>query len=236
MHCSAIVLSLLYLPLLLLAQDAPDEEDIPQITINTVSAEGSGCPSGQFSINISPDRTVVTLGFNEFALGIGTGWTEADREKICNIHLNVHYPPGYSYAVVRTTYHGFAQLDEGVNGVFETEYIFADEDGDPEGLIDGLLGLVGGLLGGVADILSIVTTVVVTGSGLLADGDSFTVTDEVPFEKLVRSPCEGQNADMLVRMKIGLESQSPGAQGSLTDDDATIALEQQMHLEWERCG
>lgn len=236
MQCFAIVLSLLYLPLLILAQTAPDDEDFPDITINTVSAEGSGCPSGEFSISISPDRTVVTLGFNEFTLGIGQGWTRADRQKTCNIHLNVHYPPGYSYGVIKTTYHGFAQLDEGVNGVFETEYIMADEEGDPEGLVGGLLGLIGGLLGGVVDILRIVTTVVISGGGLLASGDSFTVTDEVPLGDVVRSPCEGKNADLLVRMNIGLEAQSSSAQGTLTDDDATIALEQEMWLEWQKCG
>lgn len=232
MRCPVFLLSLLCLPSLLLAQQ-PEEDDIPDITINSVSAEGTGCPTGTVAITISPDRTVVTLGFNEFQLGVGQGWTSEDRQKTCNIHLNVHYPAGYSYAVIKTTYHGFAQLDEGVNGVFETEYIFADENG--EGLVGGLLGLIGGLLGGVGELLGIVTRVVITGGGLLAEGDSFTVTDEVPIEKVVRSPCEGQNADMLVKMVVGLDSESADAQGSLTDDDATIELEQQMHLEWEKC-
>ena len=233
MHLPSILFPLLCFPLSLLAQRPPAEEDIPQITINSVSAEGTGCPSGTVAITIPPDRTIVTLGFDEFQLGVGNGWRSADRQKTCNIHLNVHYPAGYSYAVIETTYHGFAQLDEGVNGVFETEYVFADEEG--KGLIGGLLGLIGGLLGSVGDLLSIVTTVVITGGGLLADGDSFTVSEKVPIEKVVRSPCEGQNADMLVKMNVGLDVQSSGAQGSLTEDDATIALEQQMHLEWERC-
>ncbi|MBE3047900.1 DUF4360 domain-containing protein [Candidatus Bathyarchaeota archaeon] len=233
MHYVTVILSLLCLPSLLLTQEAPAESDIPEITINSVSAEGTGCPAGTIAITISPDRTVVTLGFDEFQLGLGTGWASSDRQKTCNIHLNVYYPAGYSYAVIKTTYHGFATLDEGVNGVFETEYIFADEDG--VGLVGGLLGLIGGLLGGVGELLGIVTRVVIPGGGLLVDGDSFTVSDEVTLEKLVRSPCEGQNADMLVKMMVELDSQVGHAQGSLTEDDATIALEQQMHLEWKKC-
>lgn len=211
-----------------------DDVDSQQITINTVSTSGSGCPRSAVSVSISPDRTVVTLGFDSFHVGIGQSFSISDREKECNIHLNLHYPAGYSYAVIETTYHGFAQMDEGVEGAFETEYVFADEKG--KGLVGGLLGgLIGGLLGAVGDLLGVVTRVVIPGGGLFADGDSFSITEKVPANKKVLAPCDGKDVNLLIRTTISLSASKRDAQGQLVDDDATIDLTQQVRLEWQKC-
>jgi len=225
----AAFLSILSLPRSILSQQAID--DASQITINKVSTSGSGCPSRAVSISISPDRTVVTLGFDEFQMGVGRAFSGTRSEKQCEIHLNLHYPPGYSYAVAETTYHGYAQLDDGVQGSVQTEYIFADNQGD--GLVAGLLG---GLLGTVGGLLGIVTTSTITGGGIYADGDTFTLTATTPVEKRVESPCKGQNADLLIRTTISLSTRNSDAEGSLSNEDATLALTQQVHIVWEGCG
>lgn len=212
-----------------LSQQAID--DASQITINKVSTSGSGCPSRAVSITISSDRTIVTLGFDEFQMGVGRAYSGSKSEKECNIHLNLHYPPGYSYAVAETTYHGYAQLDDGVKGSMQTEYIFADKQG--VGLVAGLLG---GLLGTVGGLLGIETTSTITGGGTFADGDPFTLTTTVPVRNRVASPCQEQNADLLIRTTISLSAPNADAEGSLSDDDATVALTQQVHFVWEGCG
>src|SRR3569833_3436886 len=107
------------------AVDASD--DLPpadEITINRASTSGSGCPRRTVSCDISSDRTIVTLGFDEFQTFIGRGRAAADRDKNCEIHLNLHYPGGYTFAVVDATYHRFAQLDNGVNASLSSTYSF----------------------------------------------------------------------------------------------------------------
>lgn len=231
----AIFLSILVFASPILAQQALDPADTSQITINKVSTSGSGCPKRAVSINISNDRTVVTLGFDEFQIGIGRGFSGADSQKNCEIHLNLHYPPGYSYAVAETTYHGYAQLDDGVQGSFKSEYIFADEQG--KDLVSDLLGgLLGGLTGTVNNALGIVTDAIIPGGGIYADGDTFQLTDTTPIEKRVTSPCDGQDADLLIRTTISLSARNSSAEGSLMDEDATFALTQQVHVVWEKCG
>jgi len=231
-----ILLAITAFPWLSIAQRAPSPGDIPLITINEVSTSGSGCPSGSVSVSISSDRTIVTLGFDEFQLGIGQGFRREDAEMNCNILLNVHYPSGYSYSVLETTYHGFAMLDEGVVGNLETEYTFADDQGRGlVGSVGGLLsGLLGGVLGSVTGLLSVVTNSVLTGGGALSDGETFTVTDTIPIREQVSAPCGGQNANLLVRTHISLEA-ARGGSGVLSDEDATFALTQQVHVGWERC-
>ncbi len=104
------------------SSDTPPPAD--EITINRASTSGSGCPRRAVSCDISPDRTVVTLGFDEFQTYIGRGRNAGDREKDCDIHLSLRYPSGYTFAVVDATYHGFAQLDSGVTGSMSSTYSF----------------------------------------------------------------------------------------------------------------
>jgi hypothetical protein len=56
------------------------------------------------SCDISADKTFVTLGFDEFQTYLGRGYAATDRDKNCEIHLNVHYPGGYDFAVVDVTF------------------------------------------------------------------------------------------------------------------------------------
>jgi hypothetical protein len=66
---------------------------------------------------------IVNLGFDKFQAYIGPGTSAADRSKSCNLILTLKYPPAYSFAVVSSTYHGYAQLDSGVAGKFSSAYI-----------------------------------------------------------------------------------------------------------------
>lgn len=72
---------------------------------------------------------VITFGFDSFQTYIGPGTTQADRSKNCQIHLNLKYPGGFQFAVVESTYHGYAQLDAGVTGNFFSTYFFSQDAG-----------------------------------------------------------------------------------------------------------
>jgi hypothetical protein len=108
---------------------APPSPDL--IKIISASASGSGCPQGSWTQEISQDRTVITFGFDSFQTYIGPGTSVSDRSKNCQLHLNLNYPGGFQFAVIESTYHGYAQLDAGVTGTFYSTYYFSQDAGHP---------------------------------------------------------------------------------------------------------
>lgn len=101
--------------------------DPTQITITSASFSGNGCPQGTVATTISADKTVVTFGFDSFQTYIGPGTLVSDHTKNCQLHLSLSYPGGFQYAVVDSTYHGYAQMDTGVTGTFYSTYYFSED-------------------------------------------------------------------------------------------------------------
>ncbi|KAG8159676.1 hypothetical protein KVR01_010313 [Diaporthe batatas] len=195
-------LSLLLVPALAAAQD---------ITISKVQYSGNGCPQGTVSTSISSDKTVVTLGFDGFQTYIGPGTSIKDRTKNCQIHLTLSYPAGYSFAVVDSTYHGYAQLEAGVTGTFFSQYYFSSDASN-----------------------TCTTQSSIAGGGVWADGQVYTKQDVVPTPNYVKSKC-GQTEILNVNNRVALSSTDTNAFGQLTDDDATVDVSQQVHIAWFKC-
>lgn len=101
--------------------------DPSQITITSASFSGNGCPQGTVTTTFSTDKTVVTFGFDSFQTYIGPGTLASDHSKNCQLHLSLSYPGGFQYAVVDSTYHGYAQMDTGVTGTFYSTYYFSQD-------------------------------------------------------------------------------------------------------------
>jgi hypothetical protein len=188
--------------------DLPDPKDI-QIVSATWS--GNGCPSNSVSTSISPDRTVITFGFDAFQTYIGPTTPVQENNKNCALHLNLKYPGGFQFAVVDSTYHGFAILEEGVTGSFFSTYFFSQDAS-----------------------ATTTTRTTITGGGIWAEGQVYTKADTVPTASLIFSPC-GATGILNINNRISLRSSNPNAFGSITDDDATIAFTQQLNLNWKEC-
>jgi uncharacterized protein DUF4360 len=100
--------------------------DVPtQVTIEKTSYSGNGCPAGSVSTIISPDKTVVTFGFDVFQATIGPRANPADKQKNCQLHLGLKYPSGYQMSIMTATYHGYVRLDPGVQANFISSYYFS---------------------------------------------------------------------------------------------------------------
>jgi hypothetical protein len=99
-----------------------------KIQIQSARYSGSGCRQGTVSTTISPDRSVITFGFDEFQATIG-GATQSDQQKNCQLHLDLRYPSGYQMSVMDATYHGYARLDNGVRANFISSYYFSQDAG-----------------------------------------------------------------------------------------------------------
>jgi hypothetical protein len=199
---------------LLLSQSLAMPPPAAEVIINEATSEGSGCPPGSIDVVISPDRQVVTLGFDKFQAYIGQGVLSGESSKTCDIRLNLDYPGGYSYNIMQTTYHGFLQLDNGVVFTIETEYQYVTPVGTQ----------VGRRLQRQAKLAG----------EEYEQGEEYHETDFIPVESRVNSPC-GSNVDLIIRTKLSLSTNNSTAGGTLTDDHRTISFTEQLHIEWEKC-
>lgn len=159
---------------------------------------------------------VITLGFDDFQAYIGPGTSLADRSKSCKLLITLKYPPGYSFGVVSSTYHGYAQLDSGVTGSFSSIYF-----------LTSLLST------------TFSTSTSILGGGGYSGGNVYTETNTISTSNLVLSPCGllglGSNAGLNVANTISLTSKNTSASGQMTDDDATFGTTQKVSVQWFSC-
>jgi hypothetical protein len=201
------ILSVLLAATAVVAQ-APDSS---LITISAATFSGNGCPQGTVSTSVSPDKTVITFGFDAFQAYIGPGTAVQDRTKNCQLHLNLKYPSGYSFAVVESTYHGFAMLDSGVKASFLSTYYYSQDAAN-----------------------TATTRTDLTGGGIWAEGQVYTKNDIVPQDNIVKAPC-GSTSILNVNNRLLLTSSNSRASGMITDDDATVDISQQINIKWFKC-
>ncbi|KAF2656397.1 hypothetical protein K491DRAFT_744627 [Lophiostoma macrostomum CBS 122681] len=203
----------LLLPVLAVATPLPQtgtEPDPNQITIIDTAYSGNGCPQGSVSTSTSPDRTVITYGFDQFQTYVGPSTVQADHSKNCQLHLNLKYPGGFQYAVVEATYHGWARMDTGVTGQFVTSYYFSQDASKTS-----------------------TTKTSFSGGGDLLNGQVYTKSDKVETTATVWSPC-GTTGILNINNRISLTAKGTAA-GELSNDDATVAFTHQLHVAWRQC-
>jgi hypothetical protein len=73
-----------------------------------------------------------------------------------------------------------------------------------------------------------------TGGGALANGQVYTKQDSVETTATIWSPC-GSNGILNINNRIALTSKNSKASGELSNDDATVAFTQQLHVAWKKC-
>jgi len=88
---------------------------------------GNGCPAGSASVTLSPDKSALTILFDEFLVQADR-YKKIDR-KSCNIAIPVHVPQGFSISVIRADYRGFVSLPRRAQARFSAEYFFAGQTG-----------------------------------------------------------------------------------------------------------
>jgi hypothetical protein len=111
--------------------------DAPEVTINSVNHNGTGCPTGTSSIVLTPDKKTVSVLFDgeyEAVAGAGSGLTEAtdvsEDRVACNIAISLHIPSGYQAFLIGAGYRGEVSLPVGGEAEFTREYFFAGSSGE----------------------------------------------------------------------------------------------------------
>lgn len=73
-----------------------------------------------------------------------------------------------------------------------------------------------------------------TGGGALANGQVYTKQDTIETTATVWSPC-GTTGILNINNRIALASKNSTQAGELSNDDATVAFTQQLHVSWRKC-
>jgi hypothetical protein len=91
----------------------------PSMQIEIASIAGTGCPPGSVVPYPFPDASGFQLTFLQYDIK-----TPDMLHKFCNVVTRVTYPAGWQFSVVNASYHGFASLAQGVDGIFASRYWF----------------------------------------------------------------------------------------------------------------
>jgi len=180
-----------------------------QVTIEKTGYSGNGCPAGSVSTVLSPDKTIVTFGFDSFQAVQGNGANPADKQKNCQLHLGLRYPGGYQLSIAQATYHGYVRLDPGVTANFISSYYFSQ-----------------------AAEKTAMTRTTLSGPEYL-NGKTYTKADSIQNESMIWGPC-GANGILNINNRIALTGPANRA-GEISNDDATIKFEQKLRIQWRRC-
>jgi hypothetical protein len=192
-----------------IAAAVPTVQDSPPngVTINSINYGGSGCPQGTVSQFISDDRTTFTLIFDQYIANVGPGTNIADARKNCQINVDFHYPGGYQFSIYKQDYRGYVKLDNGVNGLQKSTFYFSGTENQ-----------------------------VSTSTNFAGPMDKdYLITDTVPFDSTVWSPC-GKDGALNINTQVRVDNSGrSGGQGQLTTDSIDGKVSFVFGMSWRKC-
>jgi len=95
---------------------APREPPPDDIQLQAVTNTGNGCPSHTLTTGLSPDKTLVTYGFDSMRAAIGPGVSLLEKRKMCYLQTSLESrSQAASFTIATITYMVQAILDPGVN-------------------------------------------------------------------------------------------------------------------------
>jgi hypothetical protein len=97
------------------------------ITVDVVTLNGSGCPLGSAVVKMQSDNTGFKVVYSEYLATTGPKLAATEARKNCQLNLLVHIPSGFTFAVEKTEYRGWAGLAKGAVGIQDANYYFQGE-------------------------------------------------------------------------------------------------------------
>ncbi|MFI5844927.1 DUF4360 domain-containing protein [Catenuloplanes sp. NPDC051500] len=97
-----------------------------QFTVQAVEAGGSGCPAGSTTVITAGDN-LFTVIYDDFYAWDGPGSKPKDREKFCQLNIDVDVPPGLTYTIVGITHRGSADVVQDASAYQRASYYWTGE-------------------------------------------------------------------------------------------------------------
>lgn len=92
--------------------------------VDVVSVNGSGCPVSTANVVVEEDGDSFRVVFGDYLAQVGLGAKSTDNRKNCQLALDVRAPSGFTYAVTKADFSGYAYLVSGARAMVRTNYYF----------------------------------------------------------------------------------------------------------------
>jgi hypothetical protein len=185
----------------------PPPSDGDTTRFGQVAPEGEGCAGNSSNTSVSSDGLVFTTTFSTYTVQVNPGQTDASRD--CNFTIRVHSPSGRSVSLQSFHFSGFAFLEPGVWASLQTAYWF-------EGMPVAPRSPAHTPWSGPAN-------------------DEFIVTDEVPINDAVGTPCGGDRI-LHIASRISLQNSNPQGSGYLNISALDGSSQLQTRVESRPCS
>ncbi|MEU8784602.1 DUF4360 domain-containing protein [Streptomyces sp. NPDC048637] len=185
-----------------------DDPPTGKITITVATVNGSGCRPGSAAVAIAPDNTAFTVTYSEYLAQAGSGSKPTDSRKNCQIALNVHVPQGFTYAIARADYRGYASLAPGARGLETAGYYFQGQQ----------------------------QTARKSHSFSGPYDSNWQTSDETDIDALVYAPCgEERYFNINTEMRVDAKSADPKSTSYMAMDSTDGSINTLYHFAWKEC-
>jgi hypothetical protein len=180
-----------------------------KIVINVVTVNGSGCPAGSAAVAVAPDSTAFTVSYSKYMAQVGVGAAPTDLRTNCQISLVVHVPQGFTYAIAKADYRGFASLARGASATERANFYFQGQT----------------------------ATAFVSHTYNGPFGDDWQATDSTDLAALVYSPCGAvRNFNINTELRVAAGTSDTAKTTSFIVMDSTDgSLDTTYQFRWATC-
>jgi hypothetical protein len=184
----------------------PSEAPPGKVTLDLRTVNGSGCKKDTTAVAVASDNTAFTVSYSEFIAEAGPGSPGTANRKNCQLAVNVHVPQGFTYAVAKADFRGYADLQAGATGLHRTSYYQQGSsqteraDQDFEGPVKR----------------------------------NFTVTNKTEIEELVWSRC-GEDTIFNVNTELRINAKDSTGTSFMAMDSTDGSARTLFQVSWKRC-
>ncbi|MGW7462323.1 DUF4360 domain-containing protein [Streptomyces sp. NPDC054797] len=179
-----------------------------RITVDVVGVNGSGCAQGTADVATASDNTAFTVTYSNYLAQVGAGAGGTEFRKNCQLALRIHVPQGFTYAIARADYRGFAHLQRGAFGQERASYYFQGS----------------------------AQTVRTTHQFHGPYTDNWQASDRTEYADLVWAPCgEERNLNVNTELRVHAGTSSPQALNFMSMDSADGSVSTVYHFAWKDC-
>jgi hypothetical protein len=191
-------------------QDDPIAPPTGQMTIDLVTVNGSGCPAGTAAVAVAPDNTAFTVSYSAYTaeITVTAANRSATERRNCQLNVAVHVPQGFTYAIAKADYRGYANLMAGSTASERANYYFQGQ--------------------------SQTVTRVHAFKGPM--DDNWQTSDETDVASLIWAPCGTQrNLNINTDIRVTPGTSTLGTTSSITMDSADVSITTIYHFSWRKC-
>jgi hypothetical protein len=198
----AAALSLISVPTSAAAASAPPEV----ITVDVATVNGSGCPKDSAAVAVSHDNTAFTVTYSQFIAEAGPDSPATHGRRNCQLGLRVHIPQGYTYAITKADFRGYADLHRGATGLQRSSYYVQGSS----------------------------RTFRADKNFESPMADNWTVTNQHDMQNLVWAPC-GETRQFNVNTELRVNAKDSQGTSYLTMDSTDGSIRTLFNWTWKRC-